>query len=343
MQDYVQSIAGEVALAAFASCEQADLIIHSFLFTTGAHSLAKQMGIPDVSVQLFPMFLPTTEFPNVATPKLPMGLLSYFSHWFASQIFWHGGNGSYERLRKQYGGSLPVKLYWPFKGPSDKWQTLLLCAWSPMVLPRPRDWPIHSIEMPGYLFLQSNEEYQPPRELANFLDAGEAPVCISFGSMIHRQAGRITSDVMKALRQSGERAVILTGWQAWNAEQDEKILFLPDVPHDWLFPRCKVVVHHGGAGTTARAVWAGVPSVVIPFAADQLFWAKRLNVLGVAPKPVRVEGLSPAWLIEALMQARTGAMLEQAGRLGCRVREEDGLGKAVALIEGWAKGQKTIF
>lgn len=59
MSDYIFSIAGEVAHQAFAACNNADLIIHSFLFTTGGHSLARKLGLPDVSVQTFPVFAPT--------------------------------------------------------------------------------------------------------------------------------------------------------------------------------------------------------------------------------------------------------------------------------------------
>jgi sterol 3beta-glucosyltransferase len=339
MRDYVQSIAGEVALAAFSSCEQADLIIHSFLFTTGAHSLARQMGIPDISVQLFPVFLPTREFPNVAVPHIPAGPLSYFSHWMANQIFWYGGNSSYKRLRAQYGASLPRSLHWPFKGPSDKWRTLLLGAWSPSVLPRPKDWPISAVEVTGYWYLEASEKYLPPSELVDFLAAGEPPICVSFGSMIHRRAGKIMEDLMEALSRSGERVVVLTGWQAWAAQPGENMLLLPEVSHDWLFPRSRMVVHHGGAGTAAAVVRAGVPSVVIPFAADQLFWARRLGALEVAPQAVRVEKLSVPWLVEALKEAKAGAVMDRAAQLGVRVRGENGLEQAMHLIENWAEGR----
>ena len=218
MRDYVMSVAGEVAHAAFAACGDADLILHSFLFTTGAHSLARQMGIPDISAQLFPMFLPTREFPNVAVPDLPAGPLSYLSHWIANQVFWYGGNGSYKRLRAQYGASLPQSLYWPFKGPPEKWRTLLLGAWSPSVLPRPGDWPASAVEVTGYWYLEASEKYQPPAGLADFLAAGEPPVCVSFGSMIHRRAEQIMQDLMKALSpqdtfwRSPERSTTAPSW-----------------------------------------------------------------------------------------------------------------------------------
>jgi len=342
MQDYVQSIAGEVARSAFAACEEADLIVHSFLFTTGAHSLARRMGIPDVSAQLFPMFLPTTEFPNVAVPGMPPGPLSYFTHWMANQIFWYGGKSSYKRLRKQDPGIFPVKLYWPFKESAIRSRTPVLGAWSPSVLPRPHDWQADAIHITGYWFLDSGEGYQPPAELADFLAAGEPPVCITFGSMIHRQADRIALDVMTAISKVGVRAVVLTGWQAWNVEPRENVLFLGDAAHAWLFPRCKLVVHHGGAGTTAAVLRAGVPSIVVPFAGDQLFWARRLHALGVAPVPIRVKELSVQRLEEALLEAGDSAISRRAELLGGKIEGEDGAGQAAAFIENHA-GRRRIL
>ncbi len=338
MRDYVLSIAGEVARAAFGACESADLIVHSFLFTVGAHSLALQMGIPDVSAQLFPMFQPTREFPNVAMPGVPPGPLSALTHWLANQVFWYGGNSGYARLRKQLPGKLPERLYWPFKETSGRSRTPMLSAWSPSVLPPPHDWPPGAVEVTGYWFLDPLEDFQPPSALADFLAAGEEPVCISFGSMIHRQAGRIAREVMKSLAARRQRAVILTGWQAWEVDPTEQVLFLQGAPHAWLFPRCKAVVHHGGAGTTAAALRSGVPNIVVPFAADQLFWARRLHALGLVREPVRVEHLTAEWLSAALAEAREGESQQRASRMGARIEAEDGLGKAAAAIERAAAG-----
>lgn len=336
MQEYIFSIAGDVARSAFAACELADLIIHSFLFTTGAHSLARQMGVPDISAQLFPMFAPTKEFPNVALAEVPPGLLSYFTHWMADQIFWYGGNSGYRRLRRQAPEVLPEKLYWPFRSSDARARTPILGAWSSSVLAPPHDWPEDAVQVTGYWFLDE-EEYQPPAELVDFLSAGERPVCITFGSMIHRQAGRIARDVIEALSSAGERAVILAGWQPWEVEPREDVLFLPEAPHAWLFPRCKTLIHHGGAGSTAAGLRSGVPNIAIPFAVDQLFWAKRLHALGLMREPVRVEKLTASWLTGALRESQERDVLRRAKLLGRQIEGEDGLGRAVGFIEQRAR------
>jgi sterol 3beta-glucosyltransferase len=138
--NYIFSVAGPVVRAASLACEDADLIVHSFFFTTAAHSLAHALGIPDVSVQVFPMFAPTRAFPMIALPNIPPGAASYFTHWLANQIYWHGMNFG---LRKLHGpdlaGNLHLEPHWPFSA-SCPLRTPLLLAYSPVILPKPVDW-----------------------------------------------------------------------------------------------------------------------------------------------------------------------------------------------------------
>jgi sterol 3beta-glucosyltransferase len=334
MQDYIFAIAPEVVRQVKAAMQDADLVVHTFLFTTGAHAFARELGIPDVSVQIFPIFAPTRAFPAVAFPNIPPGGLSYLTHWLTTQVFWHGGNLGYYQLRKKAPDDFPKKVSWPFTPVDGSPLTPLLLAISPSVLPRPDDWSSPHLHIPGYFFLDL-PAYRPPAELADFLAAGEAPVCISFGSMVNQKAERIGRDVLAALAATGQRGVVLTGWGGWRPDQSpEDVLYLDAAPHDWLFPHCRAVVHHGGAGTTAAGLRAGVPNVVVPFAADQPFWAKRVAALGAGPEPIPVGRLSAETLSVTLQRALGDtAFREQAADLGSRIRGEDGIGAAVRLIE----------
>ncbi len=342
MADYVFSIAGPVARVAFAACDDADLIVHSFLFTTGAHSLARLRGIPDVSVQGFPIFAPTRAFPMAAMANTPPGARSYFSHWLASQIFWRVGNLGFRRLRHAEPDLFnidpiqPFKLYWPFEAASPV-HTPLIFAYSPVVLPRPADWTAPYIHISGYFFLNTPETYQPPQELIDFLAAGEAPVCVTFGSMLNRQAGQIDGVLCLALAQAGQRAILLTGWGGREpGEGDDHLLSLQSAPHDWLLPRCKFVVHHGGAGTTAAGLRAGIPNIVLPHAGDQPFWGRRVAAIGAGPAPIPLNKLSVQTLAAAFAQAQDPALQGRAREIGRLIRGEDGVGNAVRLIEGHA-------
>jgi UDP:flavonoid glycosyltransferase YjiC (YdhE family) len=106
------------------------------------------------------------------------------------------------------------------------------------------------------------------------------------------------------------------------------------IPHDWLFPRMSAVVHHGGAGTTAAGLWAGVPSILIPFFADQPYWGHHIQRLGVGPKPIRRDKLNAASLAAAIRTAVTNQqMREKAAELGRKIRAENGVETAVHLFE----------
>jgi len=333
IRDYVNSIAVEVSRGAFGACADADLIVHSFLFTTGGHSLARARGIPDISIQTFPVFAPTGAYPPAALAWLPAGWLSYFGHWLNTQIFWYVGNSGYVRLRKAHPDVFPFSLFWPFDECPARRRTPLLFAVSPEVLPPVPEWAGRA-DLTGYLFLEEPENFQPPVHLMRFLEAGPAPVCVTFGSMIHHASSRIAGSVVEGLRLAGRRAVILTGWDGWRSRAaGSDVLYLDSAPHAWLLPRCRAVIHHGGAGTTGAGLRAGIPNIVVPFAGDQPFWGKRVHAIGAGPRPIPVQGLNAARLASAIARSEEAALRMRAQAIGGRIRSEDGVGTAVRRIE----------
>jgi len=185
----------------------------------------------------------------------------------------------------------------------------------------------------GYYFFDSNVPYQPPRDLEVFLNDGDPPICISFGSMIHRDAERIDGIVFGALKKTNHRGIILSGWGKVNRESTNELLYLDAVPHDWLLPRCKMLIHHGGAGTTSAGLRAGIPQVVVPFMADQPFWGRRVHAIGVGPKPILVKNLSMDELAMSIAEVESKAIRERAQSIGQKIRSEDGVRQAIGLIE----------
>ena len=169
MRDYIFSIAADVVRDARESIASAELLVHGFAFTTGAHSFAREMGIPDVSVQGFPMFAPTREFPSAAISRIKPGALSYFSHWLSTQIFWYGGNSGYAQLKRRFPEEFTMKLHWPFTPSPDRPLTPLLFAYSPVVLPRPSDWTAPNIHVTGYYFLIHRMSINRPKPCRIFL------------------------------------------------------------------------------------------------------------------------------------------------------------------------------
>lgn len=338
MQENVEPVALDVARLARQACQGADLIVHTFIFTLGAHAFARQLGIPDVSVQFFPMFFASASYPQLAFPELPLGwpslrrIYNRLTHHIGSAVFAGSQRAMYPRVRKS-DPSFPAHLPWPFKASGGRAATPLLLAYSQALVPAEPDWDDH-VHPTGFWFLDHPSTYQPPAELAAFLAGGSAPVCVGFGSMLHPHAPLLQRALLDGLRQAGQRAVILTGWDGWkSAAPGPDRLFLKSAPHDWLFPRCAAVIHHGGSGTTAAALRSGRPNLVLPLAADQFFWARRIHACGAGPAPLDARSLTPDQVASAVRQALESDSIQRgAAAIGAAVRSEAGVQRAVEVI-----------
>jgi len=202
------------------------------------------------------------------------------------------------------------------------------------VIPFPEDYDENQI-FTGYWFLDQQSDWQPSAELEAFLADEPKPVYIGFGSMVDKEADQLTQLVVKALKLAKQRAVLLGGWtDLGSSGLPEAILKIDHVPHDWLFSRVAAAVHHGGAGTTAASLRAGIPTVVVPFFADQPFWGWRVEKLGVGPKPIPRLKLTAEKLAAAINTAVQDADIRRrAAALGEKIRAEDGVANAVQVVE----------
>ena len=137
--------------------------------------------------------------------------------------------------------------------------------------------------------------------------------------------------MIEALKQSGERGIIYSGWAGLKADDLPDDIFLLDgAPHDWLFPRMKAIVHHGGAGTTAAGIRAGVPATVVSHMADQPYWGRRLHEIGVGSKLIRRHELTTDTLASAIQEmANSPTMQARAAGVGEQIRAERGVENAV--------------
>jgi sterol 3beta-glucosyltransferase len=140
--------------------------------------------------------------------------------------------------------------------------------------------------------------------------------------------------VLQAIARTGQRAILQAGWGGLSkADVPANILIVNAVPHSWLFPRMAAVVHHGGAGTTAAGLRAGVPSIVIPFFGDQPFWGRRVADLGVGTAPIPRQQLNVEKLAQAIDRAVTDPVMRQrATELGAKIQAEDGIGNVIAIV-----------
>jgi sterol 3beta-glucosyltransferase len=149
----------------------------------------------------------------------------------------------------------------------------------------------------------------------------------------------MTGILVDALKKAELRGIIATGWGGISADDLPETIFKIDhAPHDWLFPKVSAVVHHGGAGTTAAGLRAGKPTVICPFLIVQPLWGARIQSLGAGPKPIPQKKLTVEKLAGALEEAvNNPAIREKAESIGQGIRNEDGIGKAIAIIENIAE------
>jgi sterol 3beta-glucosyltransferase len=168
-------------------------------------------------------------------------------------------------------------------------------------------------------------------------------VYIGFGSMGSRNLEQSAHLALEALRLSGQRGVLSAGWGGMASNDlPDSVHMVGSLPHTWLFERMAAVVHHGGAGTTAAGLRAGVPSVIVPHMGDQAFWGRRVADLGAGPAPIPRKKLTAERLAQAIDTAVShAAMRARADELGQRIRSEDGVGRAVAIIDGYLAGKRA--
>ena len=182
--------------------------------------------------------------------------------------------------------------------------------------------------------------WRPDPDLKAFLAAGPPPVYIGFGSMGTDDPAATARLVLDATVAAGVRAIVRRGWaRLLAADPPASVHFVESVPHAWLLPHVAAAVHHGGAGTTAASLRAGVPTVIVPFHGDQFFWARRVQELGAGPAPITRRRLTVERLAAALVAATSDPALRgRAAALGERIRAEDGIGDAMRWIEHTVTG-----
>lgn len=299
-----------------------DAILLSALASFVGLSVAEYRGIPGIGVGFIPIS-PTRAFPSPFLP--PRGIpraLNRPSHRLVNNLIWHAFRKATNVARASVCGLPPRQKVWT--------DHPILYGISPTLLPRPDDWPTNT-HMCGQ-WIQPMPQWSPSTVLSDFLSAGQPPLYIGFGSMAGFDHQKLLHAVIRAV--GGRRALFQPGWSGADSSSLPTNFFrIGDTPHDWLFPKVSLAIHHGGAGTAHSAARAGIPSVVVPFAGDQYFWAERLRQLGVSAAPTPAKHADEAALGKAIEFAESPAARARAASLGAHMTREDGLRSAVSAIE----------
>lgn len=302
----------------------ADVLVASTFAIAAVHA-AVQQRVPVVRAHMWP------EYPGLDGP---MPLLPYSWHMpdparrlarrslRRVEPYLGGVRGRWRRGRLHLAARHPVGLTTATAGS--------LYAFSPRLVPAPPDEGVATGWWTG-----RGGTSALPAPVASALSSGEW-IYIGFGSMERGSPGELVDLLGEACERAGVRAVVQLG--ELRGYVHPNVLCVGEEPHDELFRHVRAVVHHGGAGTTAAAVRAGVPSVVVPHFADQFYWGRRLYELDVAPRPLPRWALTGRHLARLIAAALDPSMGYRAARLAERVRDEDGCGRAVAQVERWLGG-----
>ncbi len=317
------------------ACQGADVIISSLLAVFYACSIAEKLDIRVVAAFLQPTQIPTNAFAEPANPQFLLPLLdklknaNYYTHTVTRTLYWRLFSKTVNAARHDvlglpsYGKQSPLQAIEAGSMP-------LLFGFSPLVLPKPDDWGTN-VYVTGFWHLDYRATWQPTDELLCFLEAGPAPVYVGFGSMQNADPEATTELVVNALARAGQRGILLTGWQGLaRTRLPDTVLAVDTVPHAWLFPRVAAVVHHGGAGTTAESLRAGIPTITVPYISDQPFWGRHVYELGAGPQPIPRPKLSVDRLANALCTTmQDQQMRDRAATIGQQLRTENGVQQAV--------------
>jgi UDP:flavonoid glycosyltransferase YjiC (YdhE family) len=317
------------------ACMDAEVIVTSRVGLLIGSSMAEKLGVPLIRTD----FVPPTE---PATRVFRSRRLNRWSDSAFWNLVWQLLRNATNRARREVLQLPPLPRVRPVGG-LDRNRALVLCAYSAHVCP-PVGMPPW-MRVTGYWFLDAGREWQPPRELAQFLSAGRPPVYVGFGSMKHRVPREMTAVVTAALRRAGQRGILATAWGGLDPDAASKDIYIVhDVPHDWLFQRVSAVVHHGGAGTTAAGLRAGRPTIVVPCGvSDQPFWGQRVQELGVGSHPIFRKNLTVERLSSAIEAVVTdGSLRSRAAALGARIRNERGVLEAAEILAGELRGRERL-
>ncbi|WP_236654812.1 glycosyltransferase [Streptacidiphilus anmyonensis] len=304
--------------------EGADLVLAPSFGFLGLH-LSQHLHVPH-AVMHFQPSQPTGAFPHPLTPGARfLGRLGNRCSFEAVDLAsWMVSRRTVNAWRRQSLGLAPMRLPAPFR---EVRRAPVLCAFSPAVVPRPADWGAN-VHLTGFWF-HEQPRWTPPQRLVDFLDAGPPPVYVGFGSMRAADPEATDRAVRVALRRAGLRGVLAGDPGA----SDDDTFVAEEIPHHWLFPRVSAVVHHGGAGTTAAALRAGVPQLVCPFFGDQPYWAERVHRLGAGPKPLPARHITVEAMSNRVRDVTAeGGHTEAARRLSLALNAEDGVAHACRAL-----------
>jgi UDP:flavonoid glycosyltransferase YjiC (YdhE family) len=306
-------------------------------------SIAEWRNIPAYRVSYIPAIPGDHTPPLIPWQNLPKHV---------NRLIWKGFGAGFDSMVKKnvnewraHHGLPPVKKM------TDHMTSVLhtIYAFSKEISPAHPSWDSSVYTYSGYCFEKEEEEPEIPAEVESFLDAGEKPVYLGFGSIHVYDPDEVTRIALEAALLADVRLIIGRGWTGLGKKSvleekpgwasPDRVMVVGELSHTRLFPELLGVCHHGGAGTIHRAARAGVPQLVLPIIIDQHFWGNRIYKIGAGPKPIRPKKLTVEALSEIFSNfKKSGNSWKQVSeKLAESINSIDGVSETFGIIQ-----KKTI-
>lgn len=312
------------------ACEGAQVLVGGGMQWAGP-SVAAVLDIPYVYAAYSPIVLKSSERPSpIVVEQDHPAWLNRLSWWAAERLFNLIARKHLNRQRRILG---LAEIRSTYRYAFGSGTTLL--ATDPVLAPPPVRCE-QQVTTTGFWFLDEPDPVPLPADLEAFIRDGAPPIFVGFGSMPSTNPERVTRQIVEAVLASGRRAVLQRGWAGLgDGDLPETIRTVGPVSHAKLFPKMAAIVHHGGAGTTANALRAGVPQVVVPHIVDQFYWADAVHKLGLGPRAPLMRRMDTRRLANAIRVAAASAGLrDRAREVALLLDTQSGIERAVAAIEG---------
>ncbi len=316
----------EVADDLIEGCKKVDFIITTFIPLFYVASIAEKLNKPFVNIILNPPTTPTKEFPYPEFDFLNFPAYNRFTYKLLNFFIWQAYKKRINTFRNGLGLANCSR---SLLKTMEENAVPTVYAFSETLISRPKDWSLN-FKIAGFLSL-NQEVNNTDKTLETWLNNGEKPIYIGFGSIPIPK--KLLEFIPQILAKTSERIILCKGWSMIGELPTNENLFVIDkADHQWLFPRCKVAIFHGGAGTLSTVLKTKLPSIIISIFADQPIWGKILEhkKLGVH---IPVKSLTADKLISAIRLSQSDEIKNNVLAVGEQIRNENGLENAVYEIE----------
>jgi sterol 3beta-glucosyltransferase len=275
--------------------------------------------------------------PTVPTKAFPMAAMGRFDFPAYNRMTYRLYAVIYEKAGEKIVDAFRASLSLPMRKTSllkliEADNILNLHCFSPSLLPRPDDWAPQN-QIMGFLFLPATVHEQIPGDLVHWLNVGEKPDYIGFGSIPVPDPNKFQAILTELLEKTDHRFVFCQGWSLPIPMQDHPRLFqIKSVSHQWLLPHCKAAIIHGGVGTTAAVLKAKIPVIIVSIIADQPWWGRIIErkKLGLH---IPFKKLTTQKLLAAIETIQSPQFRQNAMDIGERIARENGLDRTIDALE----------